>query len=70
MTVYQCEQLTKYYYLAVRDGWERNRQILTAFGAKKESIVYEWDRIETAATATIPTDAELAAVEEWVKHFK
>lgn len=70
MTTYQCEQLTKYYYYAFRDGWERHRNLLYALGAKKDSIRYEWDEVERAAAATIPTDEELASVEDWLQKFK
>lgn len=67
MTMFQLRQLLRFSYLKTADGWERNRQILTSFGAK--GIKYDWDN-EQSERGAIPTEEELKKVEEWGKQFK
>lgn len=39
------------------------------FGAKADSIKYDWDNKTTADGGSIPTDKELQEVADWAKQF-
>lgn len=71
MSAYEAEILCKNYHYAIRDGWERLRQLMYGFGAKADSIKYDWD-VESAGDGgshSVPTDEELQEVADWAKQF-